>query len=320
MKVIIGCSSYNGAKRLDEMIRSLALRTTPPTEELDWAVIIVDDGSPKVEETRQVMRNWAGRLTTRKDEGGTPVKMFYMEHPKNRGISAGWNSCARFAKDADVVVLVNDDVIFPSGGWLEAIVHPLKTSPEVGGVGLNWHAFLEEDVEALLRDETSDLAVVPRDPMSKAQVPVRRDYEAHPPGRVMCPTGQLFAFRKADFDAVGGFDEGMKSFYEESDFGTAFAQKLGKVGCQLNWPMVWHRWSATFSTNPELNASHRMARSRQRYIEKYNIPMAYQTHEPGKNVFDFTNPLYLGAIPDVTVEYIKKDGTVGTHVLEQPKR
>jgi hypothetical protein len=51
----------------------------------------------------------------------------------------------------------------------------------------------------------------------------------------MVPTGQLFAFRMADFNAIGGFDEGYKSFYEESCFSTSMSAYLKKIGVQLNW-------------------------------------------------------------------------------------
>ncbi len=213
-------------------------------------------------------------------------------------------------------MLVNDDVIVPSGGWLEALVFALEHSPGVGGVGANWHAFTDEDVEQLLASPDSDLAVVPRDLLTKNHAPERREYESHGPGRVMCPTGQLFAFRRADFDALGGFDEGFKSFFEESDYGTAMAAKLGKIGLQLPWPQCWHRWSATFSTNPELRASERMAASRQRSIEKWQVPEEYQK-DPPFCPFDYTNPKYLGSIGDVEVQYLKNDGTIGRGVLRQ---
>jgi hypothetical protein len=181
---------------------------------------------------------------------------------------------------------------------------------------MNWHAFTDDDVVGLLESETSDLKVVPRDPMSKRQTPERRDYEAHPPGRVMCPSGNLFAFRKKDYDALGGFDEGFASFFEESDFGTAMAAKLGKIGVQLNWPMCWHRWSATFGTNPELRAGQRMAASRARYIDKWQVPPDFRS-DPPKSPFDYTNPKHLGAIGDVYVEYVKKDGSIGMGMLRQ---
>lgn len=296
-RIVIGCSSYNGAERLGWLLRSMALRT-PRSH--DFSVVVVDDGSPRVQETRNAVAPYF-------DELGLQLR----EHGKNRGISAGWNTAVR-AVDSELCVLVNDDVILPSGDWLASLILPLDESPGVGGVGVNWHAFLAEDVPQLLAGPDSDQAVTPRDCVSKKPAPERRGHEEHGPGRVMCPGGQLFSFRRKDFDDIGGFDEGMASFFEESDFGTALAARQ-KIGVQLNYPMCWHMWSATFKQNPELQAGQRMAASRRRYIAKWSVPAAFHGDRPGP--FDYTNPKYLGAIPPVPVRYRKKDGSIGEVVL-----
>lgn len=303
--VVIGIASYNGAQRLRWLLHSLWLRTRLTAR--DVSIVLVDDGSPRRDETRHVFMEWQDKLP-----------LYYHQHPTNRGISAGWNSATR-AFASRLNVLLNDDVILPSTGvhgldWLDCMTFALDENPGVGGVGINWHAFLPEDAPALLASPTSDLAVTPRDPNSKAPAPERRTYEEHGPGRVMCPSGQCFAFRWEDFDAIGGFDEGYQSFYEESDFGTAMASR-GKIGMQLNFPQCWHLWSATFASSPELRAGARMEASRRRYIAKWAVPPEFQTHEAGRNVFDFTNPKYLGALPPVAVRYRKADGSVGEATL-----
>lgn len=302
-RVTIGIPTYNGAERLAWLLRSIALRTA---KHLDYQVVVVDDGTP---DASAILRT----VSLYGDLGHYGARL--IRHEGNRGISAGWNTATR-SDDADVVVLLNDDVIVPTGGWLEAFLLALEENPLVGTVGLNWHAFLPVDAPALVESTSSDLRVTPRDPGSKAHAPERRDYEAHPPGRVMCATGQAFAFRRADFDALGGFDEGFRSFFEESDFGTRMARDLGKIGLQLNWPMCWHLWSATFGANPELRAGERMAASRRRYIEKFAVPEAFHGDVPGP--FDYTNPRWLGMIGPVTVKYLRKEGGVGEAVLAAP--
>ena len=288
-KVNIGITTYNGAERLAWLLKSLAMRT-PELGTGDVTITIVDDGSPRTGETRDVVKQF----------NDLPIQ--FIEHGDNRGISAGWNTAAR-ANDALITVLINDDVIV-SSGWLQPLVHVLEHSPNVGVVGQNWHAFLPEDVSALLSSPESDRTVIPRDPLSKRQEPDRREkYENTWPGRVMAPTGQLFAFRRSDFDAIGGFDENYKSFFEESDFGTEFA-KMGKIGVQTTWPFNYHLWSATFGANAELQAGTRMEHSRDHYRRKWNIPESFAR---GRE-FDFTNPTYLGAIGDVEVGFLRPDG------------
>lgn len=285
MRTAVGVPTYNGALRLSWLLRSIHLRPPWPDQ-----IIVVDDGSPVSSSTRAVTDEWKMKLP-----------LVLIEHVNNRGISAAWNTCVK-ASDCERVVLINDDVIVPSGGWLPALEHALDNSPGVGVVGLSWHAFIADDVEGLLSGTASDLAVVPRDPVSKAAVPSRRtQYEDTNPGRVMAPTGQLFAFRRHNFEAIGGFDEGFKSFYEESDFGTRMAQH-GKIGMQLTWPFCWHMWSKTFAENTEaLRPDLRLADSKARYRAKWNVPQ--NVHE-----FEYTNPKYLGNVPDVEVGFLRKSG------------
>lgn len=300
-KITIGITTYNGAARVNELLTSISLRTSQDLlPQLD--IVLVDDGSPDPKKVHKIYTDWHQRLP-----------LCYIKHETNRGISAGWNTASR-AFNNEYVILVNDDVIVSSGGWIEALIYPLQHSPGIGGVGVNWHAFLDEDVEQLLLSSTSDQNVIPRDPGSKQKTPDRRKYEDCPPGRVMCPGGQLFAFRRSDYDTLGGFDEYYKSFFEESDFGTAMAQ-FGKIGMQLNYPMCWHRWSATFSASPELFAHERMQVSRTHYINKWSVPQEFRGDRPGP--FDYTNPKFLGAIGDIEVKYIKKDGTIGNGILGQ---
>lgn len=292
MKTLIGITTYNGAGRLDHLLHSLSLRT-----KFDDAVVaVVDDGSPRAHVTRQVVEKWQNAI---------PIR--YHAHPTNRGISAGWNTASRSMDDsndkADYVVLINDDVIV-SKDWLEPLIYVLERSPLVGVVGQSWHAFTEEDIPGLLANDDSDRRVIPREPVSKERRPERRMmFEDTNPARVMCPTGQLFAFRRKDFDAVGGFDERMKSFFEESSFSTEMAAR-GMIGVQTTWPFCWHMWSKTFSENPELQASIRMEASRDIYRKRWEIPASV----PRGDEFSFTNPKYLGAIGDVPIEFLRRSG------------
>lgn len=280
-RVTIGIPTYNGAQRLDWALKSLSMRTTGS---IPFDIVVVDDGSPNVQGTRDVCSRYSTRL---------------IEHGSNKGIPAAWNTLTN-AFENRLVVLINDDVIVPSGGWLESLTYCLDNSPNVGVVGESWHAFLPDEAGALLAGTESDRNVTPRDPMKVADASRREKYEDTNPGRVMCPTGQLFAFRRNDHGRIGGFDERFKSFYEESDFGTSMA-KAGLIGVQLTWPFCWHLWSATFAQNPELQAGQRIANSRALYRQKWQVP-------DGIHEFDYTNPKYLGGIGDVEVKFLRKGG------------
>jgi glycosyltransferase involved in cell wall biosynthesis len=282
--ITIGIPTYNGAWRLGNLLKSIYMRT-PELASGEARVVVVDDGSPQVEQTRRVVMEWSSKMP-----------LDFVEHGSNRGISAGWNTATRL-HGSEYVALINDDVIV-SESWLKALIYVLANSPGAGVVGQNWHAFLAEDVPPLLESPTSDRAVVPRDPVTKEHRPERRELEPGNPGRVMAPTGQLFGFRRSDFDTIGGFDESYKSFYEESCFGTSMAAVCKKIGVQLNWPFNWHMWSETFRTNHELVANERLEQSRAHYRAKWQVP--HDIHE-----FDYTNPKHLGAVGDVEVKFLR---------------
>jgi glycosyltransferase involved in cell wall biosynthesis len=301
-KIVIGIPTFNGSWRLGNLLKSIWLRT-PELATGEACVVVVDDGSPNVSETRKVIEEWKGK-----------IPLDFVEHGTNRGISAGWNTASRF-HSCEHVVLVNDDVIAPSanldGGvsWLQPMVYVLQHSPGVGVVGPNWHAFIGDDVAKLLESRDSDKEVIPRDPVSKNPTPSRRDLEPCDPGRVMAPGGQCFAFRRSDFDAIDGFDEGFKSFFEESSFGTSMAagrkdaaspQVLKPmIGVGLNWAQVFHMWSQTFNENPQLEAHERMRVSRTYYYQKWAVPGSFS------NPFDYTNPTHLGSCPDVEIKFLR---------------
>lgn len=302
MKITIGIPTFNGAWRLSNLLKSIWLRT-PELTSGEARVVIVDDGSPNIEQTRKVIAEW-------KDK----IPLDFVEHGTNMGISAGWNTASRF-HSSEIVVLANDDVIVPSANldagisWLRPMTHVLEHSPGVGVVGPNWHAFVADDVAKLLESRDSDREVVPRDPVSKAPTPSRRDLEPCDPGRVMAPGGQLFAFRRSDFDLIEGFDEGFKSFFEESSYGTSMAagrkdaaspQVLKPmIGVGLNWSQAWHMWSQTFKENPQLEADERMRVSRTRYYQKWAVPGSFG------NPFDYTNPTHLGSIGEVEIKFLR---------------
>jgi GT2 family glycosyltransferase len=301
--ITIGIPTFAGAWRLRNLLKSIAMRT-PEIAAGEARIVVVDDGSPLPDQTRAVVEEMKGSFP----EGS----LAYVEHGRNRGISAGWNTASRHV-DCEYVALANDDVIV-SEGWLRALIYVLQNSPDVGVVGQNWHGFTADDVPKLLESSASDRQITPRDPYGKHDAG-RRNLEPCNPGRVMAPTGQLFAFRREDFDKLGGFDEGYISMYEETDFGTAMAAHLKKIGMQLNWPFNWHMWSQTFKENPQLEAHQRLMNSRARYRAKWGVPSDIPQ---GDECAKWTNPKNLGTVPDVEVKFLRgPDNTPSWGTLRQ---
>ena len=284
IEATIGILTYNGAPRVDHCLESI-FKFTEPRKGV--SLVVCDDGSTD--------GGKATRLVGKKY--GVPV----ISHDRNYGISRGWNSLSRYY-DCNFVVLLNDDIIVQRG-WLHNLLFFLQNN-KCGGVGVSQHRMHPSDAPALLRGDP----VVPLDfddPQRQRRVPTRiGQFEHCRPGRVMCATGSIFGFSRALYERIAegfnkgvGFDEAYQSFYEESDFGTACAA-LGYPSYQINNPMAWHEWSATFAQNPELRASLRMQLSRAYYINKWN------------GHFEETNPRYLGVIPPLEVTWVAPDGKI----------
>ena len=127
--------------------------------------------------------------------------------PVNRGVAPGWNAAAA-ASTAEVLVFANDDVKLGPGSL--AMLHDaLVNHPEagiVGPVGSRFDFRTGRHI-AWVSDETSV------------------------PGEILAcdvVAGFLFALRRSDFEAVGGFDEAYApAIMEEIDLTLAVREHLG---------------------------------------------------------------------------------------------
>lgn len=193
---------------------------------LSVSVHVVDNGTLAVERLAAAM--WRDRPL---DEA---VRLTVS--PENRGYAGGMNIGLESAEDADVVVLLNDDVTV-TGGWLEPLlaefvapdvgaVQPLLVMP--GGAEIN-SAGVDLDRFGAGSDRLRS------EPVSVAGVEAT-DIDVF--------TGGAVAVSRAFIDDVGGFDERFFLYYEDVD--------LARRGTRAGWryrmvpaSRVEHRGSAT---------------------------------------------------------------------------
>lgn len=274
--VLVGVPTYSGADTLLAWcLQGIRNRTTDKTP---FDLFVVDD-SGKPEHAR--------RASATCQQFGAQL----LVHTQNRGVAASWNTLAR-AGSHEHVILLNDDFIV-SPGWVDAMSYFLAENPTAGSAGYFAFFIKQDDVPHLISGP--EASVTPRDPFTKVPKPselAQRD-GTHVPGRCMAPPGCGFGFRRSVFDAVGGFDERYKSFYEEADWGTACA-KLGYPAYSLQWPFCYHIWSATFGQSPDLQPSARMTQSRAAYIKKWGSHTE-ETHAKFMSAIPFRNVKWLGA-------------------------
>jgi len=154
----------------------------------------------------------------------------------NRGYAASNNAGVRLAR-GDVLVLLNNDLVL-SPGWLEPMLALLQ-SP-----GL--HAGLVGNVQFRVADGAVDHAGVALSP--RGHLFHQNTISQMPHVRAFAVTGACMLLHKADFLAVGGFDESFVNGCEDIDLCFKLQQARQKiyVACESR---IHHHVSLSRKTN-----------------------------------------------------------------------
>lgn len=220
MRIVIGANTYGYVPRCEGFFRSLAANLIPYEHEI--IKLMVDDGTPN-----------PGVVDTRarfcKQNG-----IDFISHGSNKGIPASWNTILNYAanKQADVVVISNDDVRFLEPDWLKYITYCFQHNENVGTVGL-----------ALVNGE---------EPFN----PEEERFDGNP-GTCGCAVGCFFAVQPQvalqveNPDGTRGYFELLRSFHEEIFLGFALAE-MGYLSVMLPFSAVRHMGGQTFANNHEL--------------------------------------------------------------------
>lgn len=295
-RIKVGIATYNDRGFLEILLESINWYTFMD-EPVD--VVVCDDGSAP--DFKRATRELCERFGA-----------IYIEHEQNQGIPATWNHLALSLDNAaEIVVLLNNDLMMPPN-WLRTAVHFLdanKDCPHVGSVF--WNPVNQVPMEAMRAwlPNLNHTEYVTRDTLTGKE----RDFTQTSPmgsrtgagqglGRVMCPCGCCFAFRRDVFMEVGAFREELVSFHEESWWGTQCAA-AGRASFGLAYPRPYHGVGQTFKDNPELESSKRMIDSRAMYRAAWGVPASV----PDDAYFDFVNQRLMPSIPPVTLRYLQPD-------------
>lgn len=280
LKTIVGIPTYNGYQRVDWLLNSISYRSSDEDGKIlqNSKIVICDDSGREDhrQKVREVVQKWIG--------SGLPVELIIND--VNIGVAGSWNRLAKFDESSEYIILINDDIIV-SRGWLDSIVYLLDNNPRVGSCSQFCYFITNEDVGILLSGK--DTIVTPRDPYKKTPTEIY-NHGLEYPGLVMAPAGCFFGMKRSVYNEVGGFDGNYRCFYEESDMGTTLASR-GYPTYMLAWPKNWHIWSATFGNAPEINTGIIIENSRKYYTNKWS------------GHFEVTHPRYMSKIPFQRVKF-----------------
>jgi hypothetical protein len=294
---LIGIPTYNGHARVEALLQNLRQRTPA---DIKHTIVVCDDSGKASHQ--QLVR------TACEKYGAS-----YIQNDRNRGVPASWNALVQ-SKSTRYAILLNDDVLV-ANGWLKHLGYALANNPQVGSFSMNCLFITQSDVSAILAGP--DAQAIPLNVHYRDEKLIRDErFPSMPlpgdgsPGRVMCPAGCFFGFRREMYDAVGGFDEQYFAFYEELDFGVACAAK-GFPTFTLPVPHDnYHLWSATFATAPEINAGKVMAESRQKFVWKWSAILGVRFSDAPE-----IHNLLMDKIPKIQVKWIGLDGSERSELL-----
>jgi glycosyltransferase involved in cell wall biosynthesis len=167
MTISVIATVLNERGSVRRLLESLAAQTLLPDE-----IVIVDGGS--TDGTLDVLRAWPGRL---------PLRVI---SAPGANISAGRNRA--IAEASGELIAATDAGVVLSPGWLEAVTAPLRENPALTVCGGFFQADAHTVFEAALGAST-----------------LPRVDEVRP--AAFLPSSRSIAFRKAAWQAVGGYPE-----------------------------------------------------------------------------------------------------------------
>lgn len=226
---------YNGAKWIEQAIRSVLAQTLPPDE-----FIVVDDGS--TDDGPEIVKNVAKNLAV-----NNPIRLL---RKTNGGQSSARNFGVAHSKSALIALLDQDDFWHPN--HLEVLVGPFKKQRSIS---LGWVYSNLDEVDLSGRLICRSML----DYFPAQHHPKRRLWDCLSQDMFVLPGASLIS-RQA-FDAVGGFDVRLSGYEDDDLFLRMFIAGFDNVYLKQSttyWRM--HSTSTSFSA--------RMATSRMIYFRK----------------------------------------------------
>lgn len=211
--------NYNGGSYIARAVRALAAQDFS-----DFEAFIVDNGSTD------------GSLATlpKLDDRFTLI-----EAGENLGFAAGNNLAARQAK-GDWIVALNPDA-FAKPDWLAALHRATRRNPFVTMLGSMQITADSPDTFDGTGDELSVFGVAYRAGYGH---PVRTVTEDFP---IFGPCAAAAAYKRSEFDAVGGFDERFFCYHEDVDLALKL-RRNGGGAVQVHDAVVHHVGSGITGT------------------------------------------------------------------------
>lgn len=179
----IAIPTYNGAKRLPEVLEQLqvALQGTTPTEKFSWEIIVVDNNSS--DETAKVVQSYQANWS----------KEFPLKYCFESKQGAAFARRRAFEEANGTLIGFLDDDNIPAPDWLEAAYNFAVIHPKAGAYGSRIHGVFEVTPPANFQRIAPFLAIT-----DKGSEPLR--YQ--PQKKVLPPSAGLVVRKQAWLESV----------------------------------------------------------------------------------------------------------------------
>ncbi len=213
----VAIATYNGRGLLEVVLPSLARQRYR-----DFDVLVVDDAS--TDDTVTWLR------------GHWPT-VRVVEHPRNRGVTAAFNTCLA-ATDTELVGLFNNDIeLHPD--CLQELVDAMRAHPDAAAAA----AKLLDYRDRTVLDGTGDIYTWGGEANRRGQG--ERDIgQFDEPEAIFSVCGGAAVYRRSAIDRVGTFDERFYAICEDVDW--SFRAQLAGYSCRyVPTAVAYHMGSAT---------------------------------------------------------------------------
>lgn len=260
-KVVIIILNYNGLTIMGPRLLYRNLKSVLNTDYERFNVVYVDNGSSDAS-IDFILKYFAKYIDT-----GT---LSLLKLNRNYGWSGGNNRGAVFAikkYDPEYLVFLNNDVYISEEDWLRKIINTMKkynldlSSPIIYELKLRKHV-LGDEIDGVGRSRP---IIVSED---KLMLLRRKNIEVIP---VTFLHGAALIVKRSVYESVGGFDEGFRAYYDESDF-CMRAMKMGFKAGSIIGVIVEHHGGMTINylRKPVINPYvERVVESSMRFTRKH---------------------------------------------------
>jgi GT2 family glycosyltransferase len=278
----------NGGRVLASMLASWHARN----HEVPAELIVIDHASN--DDSLATLASWQGRLDLR-----------VVALKDNRSFSESCNRGARMAR-GEYVLFMNNDIEWLHDA-LPTLVRTLQEQPTVGVVGMKLLKVVGEGTAGPgFSSEVQHLGI--RFRLSNGgywpyEVQPEAGEHEHGPQFAPAVTGAVLLCRKADFDAVGGFDPAYFYGFEDVEFCLRIAHRLRKSVLCRNDCVALHRHGHTRLSGRESGIFDRLMHNTgvlERHVGAW-IKQAYWRSLVQADGYITREPLTVGIVVDVSL-------------------